>query len=175
MQIMRMSYNDLSEDGKQTLLHVYGVGDFPVFSGQDPHKNDPNCTFLSNSAIPVGRYYIVPRPDGSYANRVRGWAIDAWTGNNHSEWFGLYSAKTMTDSTYIGHSLRGGFRLHPLRPDGSGFSEGCITFVNRQDFYTVRKALLKQGMKDVPGSRHGLQSYGWVDVQGVSNFAECKQ
>ncbi|WP_150099585.1 tlde1 domain-containing protein [Enterobacter sp. 638] len=26
------------------------------------------------------------------------------------------------------HYQRGHFRLHPPRPDGSGISEGCITF-----------------------------------------------
>jgi hypothetical protein len=34
-------------------------------------------------------------------------------------------------------------RLHPPRPDGSGISEGCITFFLPQDFYRVRAALLK--------------------------------
>ncbi|MDR1751983.1 DUF2778 domain-containing protein [Enterobacter cloacae subsp. cloacae] len=34
----------------------------------------------------------------------------------------------MTDSILINGISRGSFRLHPLRPDGTGVSEGCITF-----------------------------------------------
>ena len=64
--------------------------------------------------------------------------------------------------------------IFPLRPDGSGESEGCITFVNRADFYTVRQALLHRRKNRVPGSPHGLMAYGYVDVQGDSDFAKCK-
>ncbi len=174
MQIMRMSYNDLTKGGGEAKLHVYGIGTFPVFSGQKPYVNDSRCAYLPNSAIPVGRYWIVDRPQGSIANRVRGWAIDFWNKTDHSEWFGLFNAQTMTDSIFINGVNRGGFRLHPLRPDGSGESEGCITFVNRADFYTVRQALLHRRKNRVPGSPHGLMAYGYVDVQGDSNFAKCK-
>ncbi len=69
---------------------------------------------------------------------------------------------------------RGSFRLHPLRPDGSGISEGCITFFRRSDFYTVRHSLLRRQKVRVPGSRSGLMAYGYIDVQGDSNFANCK-
>lgn len=31
MLIMRMSYNDLSKNGGEAKLHVYGLGTFPVF------------------------------------------------------------------------------------------------------------------------------------------------
>lgn len=41
MQIMRMTYNDLTKGGGEAKLHVYGVGTFPVFSGQKPYTNDP--------------------------------------------------------------------------------------------------------------------------------------
>ncbi len=34
MQLMRMSYDDLTKGGGEAKLHVYGVGTFPVFSGQ---------------------------------------------------------------------------------------------------------------------------------------------
>ena len=80
----------------------------------------------------------------------------------------------MSDSIFINGVSRGGFRLHPLRPDGTGESEGCITFVRRSDFYTVRQALLGRAKTRVPGSRNGLMAYGYVDVQGESNFANCK-
>jgi len=80
----------------------------------------------------------------------------------------------MNDSILINGVARGGFRLHPLRPDGFGESEGCITFVRRADFYMVRQALLRRKKVRVPGSRNGLMAYGYVDVQGESNFANCK-
>lgn len=62
------------------------------FSGQEPYDNDPNCTYRPNSAIPVGRYWIVPRPDGSIASRIRGWGVDTWNSSNHSEWFALFNS-----------------------------------------------------------------------------------
>ncbi|WP_241629116.1 tlde1 domain-containing protein, partial [Rosenbergiella epipactidis] len=69
---------------------------------------------------------------------------------------------------------RGGFRLHPLRPDGSGLSEGCITFLKRNDFYKVRKNLIHRKKVRVPNSNSGLMAYGYVDVQGKSDFDKCK-
>jgi hypothetical protein len=36
MQIMRMNYDDLTKGGGEAKLHVYGVGTFPVFSGEKP-------------------------------------------------------------------------------------------------------------------------------------------
>lgn len=174
MQIMRMSYADLVKNGGEAKLHVYGVGTFPVFSGQSPYTNDPNCTFRVNSAIPVGRYWIVDRPEGSIMNQLRGSAIDWWNNTNRKEWFGLFSSQTMTDSIFINGVSRGGFRLHPLRPDGSGESEGCITFSRNTDFYVVRNSLINRKKVKVPGSRSGLMAYGYVDVQGESDFANCK-
>lgn len=174
MQIMIMNYNDLALGGGEATLHVYGVGAFPVFSGQKPYTNDPNCAYLPGSAIPVGRYWIVDRPEGSLANQVRGWAVDTWNGSNHSEWFALFNSNTMSDSMFINGVSRGGFRLHPLRPDGSGGSEGCITFSRRADFYTVRDCLVHRNKVRVPDSRSELMAYGYVDVQGDSDFASCK-
>ncbi|MBW9583026.1 DUF2778 domain-containing protein [Escherichia coli] len=173
MQIMRMTYDDIDNNG-YAKLHVYGIGTFSVFSGQNPYTNDPNCVFKPNSAIPPGRYWIVDRPTGSIVNQIRAWGVDTITGNDHSEWFALFSAQTMTDSIMINGVSRGSFRLHPLRPDGSGFSEGCITFVNRPDFYTVRSQLLRTKKVKVPGSRTGLMAYGYVDVQGGSDYAKCR-
>ncbi|WP_369806290.1 tlde1 domain-containing protein [Enterobacter sp. DSM 30060] len=56
---------------------------------------------MPNSAIPTGRYWIVDRPTGSTLNQIRAWGIDTITGNDHSEWFALFSAQTMTDSILI--------------------------------------------------------------------------
>ena len=174
MQIMRMSYDDLTKGRSEAKLHVYGVGTFPVFSGKKPYTNNPDCTYKPNSSIPTGRYWIVDRPEGSLANRLRGWAIDTWNKTDRSEWFALFNSQTMSDSVFINGVDRGGFRLHPLRPDGSGESEGCITFCRRTDFYIMRNALLRRTKRKVHGSRHEFMAYGYVDVQGESNFANCK-
>ena len=45
MQIMRMTYDDIDKNG-YAKLHVYGIGTFSVFSGQNPYTNDPNCAFM---------------------------------------------------------------------------------------------------------------------------------
>ncbi|WP_205955085.1 DUF2778 domain-containing protein [Pantoea stewartii] len=174
MQIMSMSYKDLKKGGGEATLHVYGVGDFPVFSGDKPYTNDPNCSFLKNSAIPIGKYWIVDRPEGSFANRVRTAIWDPISGNRHNEWFALFSDQTMSDSVFINGIDRGSFRLHPLRPDGSGISEGCITFYKPSDFQIVRTALLR--VKKTTIARHNmkLSVYGRVDVLGDSNFENCK-
>ncbi|MDR0173496.1 hypothetical protein RF039_10680, partial [Enterobacter sichuanensis] len=34
--------------------------------------------------------------------------------------------------------------------------------------------LLRTKKVKVPGSRTGLMAYGWVDVQGGSNYANCR-
>ncbi|HEJ6927025.1 TPA: DUF2778 domain-containing protein [Serratia marcescens] len=173
MLIMRMSYNDLSKNGGEAKLHVYGLGTFPVFSGRQPYTNDPNCTYIENSAIPVGRYWVVDRPRGSLANQIRSWVLDQYTGNDHSDWLALFSAQTMSDSMFVNKIARGSFRLHPLRPDGRGYSEGCITFVSRLDFYKVCRFILGMKLIRVPGSRSTMMTYGFVDVQGESKFEKC--
>ncbi|AVJ16814.1 tlde1 domain-containing protein [Serratia rhizosphaerae] len=78
----------------------------------------------------------------------------------------------MSDSVFVYGSERGAFRLHPLRPDGSGESHGCITFYNIPDFQLVRKSLLQRKKIQVPGGR-GLMSYGRVEVMGRADYASC--
>lgn len=91
--------------------------------------------------------------------------------NHHSEWFGLYSAQTMSDHVYVNGARRGSFRLHPLNTDGSGVSWGCITLYSAADFgfyvmlYSIEKVL-------VPGGK-GLMAYGRVDVRGIPDFSKC--
>jgi len=143
-----------------------------VFSGEKPYTNNPDCSFRPRSAIPTGRYYTVDRPEGSFKNKIRAWGIDSWNGTNHAEWFGLFNSNTMSDNMFVNGVTRNGFRLHPLRPDGSGTSEGCITFFNISDFNTVRQGLVSRRKYKIPGSN--LMAYGYVDVQGVSNFENCK-
>ncbi|QKJ87403.1 DUF2778 domain-containing protein [Paramixta manurensis] len=174
MQIMRMSYDDLTKGGGEAKLHVYGVGTFPVFSGEKPYTNDPNCAYIKNSAIPVGRYWIVDRPEGSFANQARAAVWDRISGNRHDEWFGLFSDATMSDSVFINGVSRGSFRLHPLRPNGAGISQGCITFFRPTDFQFVRRSLLARKKKIIQRRNLQLAVYGWVDVMGNSDFENCK-
>lgn len=174
MRIMRMSYDDLTKGGGEAKLHVYGVGTYPVFSGIKPYTNDPNCSYKVDSAIPVGRYWIVDRPAGSFANQVRAWAWDKVTGNRHDEWFGLFSDNTMSDSVFVHGISRGSFRLHPVRPDGRGISQGCITFFKRSDFQIVRRAILATKKTVIRRGNLTLSVYGRVDVMGENDFANCK-
>nr|WP_238081672.1 DUF2778 domain-containing protein [Pseudescherichia vulneris] len=173
MQICRMDYNDVSPDRKRLKLHVYGVGTFPVFSGIEPVTNVAECAFKKNAALPVGTYWIVDAPKGSYSNRVERLIKDYKNGTNHAEWFGLYNASTMSDHFFIHGINRGFFRLHPLRPNGEGESWGCITFYNITDFQLVRQSLLMRKKIRVPGGK-GLMAYGRIDVTGRSDYASCK-
>jgi len=59
---------------------------------------------------------------------------------------------------------RSAFRLHPLRPDGTGVSDGCITFYNREDFYKLRGDLLRAHTYPIPGTQ--LMAYGKISVTG---------
>ncbi|MBP2166868.1 hypothetical protein J2125_000060 [Erwinia toletana] len=113
MQICRMDYNDVSPDRRRLKLHVYGVGTFPVFSGIEPVTNIAECAFKRNAALPVGTYWIVDAPEGSFANRALRAVKDFKNGTNHAEWFGLYNATTMSDHVFVNGVDRGAFRLHP--------------------------------------------------------------
>lgn len=173
MQICRMDYNEVSSDGRRLKLHVYGVGVFPVFSGVEPVTNIAECAFKRNAALPVGTYWIVDAPLGSFANRVERAIKDFKNGTNHDEWFGLFSSTTMSDQLFVNGIDRGSFRLHPLRPNGRGESWGCITFYNIPDFQLVRRALLRYRKVRVTGGK-GLMAYGRIDVTGRTDYASCK-
>ncbi|MGV2878883.1 DUF2778 domain-containing protein [Pantoea vagans] len=174
MQICMMDYGQLSSDGKRVKLSCYGVGSFDIFSGIERYINNPDCSDIEKAAIPPGTYWIVDRPEGSLLNRARAELIDLahMYRNHHSEWFGLYSAETMSDYVFVNGVKRGSFRLHPLNTDGSGVSWGCITFYRSTDFQTLRSSLLRRKKVVVPGS-HGLLAYGRIDVRGVPDFTKC--
>ncbi len=174
MQICMMDYENLSRDGKTLKLKCYGIGVFDVFSGVDNYINDPNCSFVEKAAIPPGTYWIVDRPKGSILNQLRAEAIDMahLYKNHHSEWFGLYNSKTMSDHVYINGIRRGSFRLHPRNTDGTGVSWGCITFYNASDFQILRRSLLGGIKVTVPGGK-GLKAYGRVEVIGKPDFSKC--
>lgn len=174
MQICMMDYGRLSSDGKRVKLNCYGVGSFDILSGIERYINNPDCSDIEKAAIPPGTYWIVDRPEGSLLNRARAELIDMahLYRNHHSEWFGLYSAKTMSDYVFVNGVKRGSFRLHPLNTDGSGVSWGCITFYRSTDFQTLRSSLLRRKKVVVPGSQ-GLLAYGRIDVRGVPDFTKC--
>ena len=74
------------------------------------------------------------------------------------------------DWTFIGTRERGNFRLHPLRPDGTGVSDGCITFYNHTDFNVLRDYLLRAHTMIIPVL--GQKAYGEIEVLGDIN-APC--
>lgn len=112
------------------------------------------------------------RPDGSWRNELLTWFKDLCNGTNHNEWFGLYNDITMSDSLFVNGVERGGFRLHPLRPDGSGESWGCITFRNISDFQKLRSALLATQKMRI---KNKISAYGNVIVTGSTDYAKCKK
>ncbi|MBP2170466.1 hypothetical protein J2125_003658 [Erwinia toletana] len=171
---MQMVYDDAARKTGRAQLTVYGVGTYAVLSGRDKFINNANCSFVTDyGSIPVGEYWIVALPSGSFANSVLREVKDLVNRTNHDEWFGLFSTKTMSDHVLVNEVQRGSFRLHPLRPDGSGESWGCITFFNVQEFQIVRQALLRTEQSSVAGSRNGLQAYGKVTVKGTPDYAKC--
>lgn len=166
-----MDYSQVSPDGRTIKLLCYGVGTFDVFSGANPTTNIAECAWKDKAALPPGTYWIVPRPVGSVANRVLS-AIKDWNnGTDHSEWFGLYNNSTMSDHLFVHGANRGGFRLHPLRPDGSGESWGCITFYRIPQFQALRRALLATQMVQV---KPGVKAYGRVIVKGRTDYDNCR-
>lgn len=142
------------------------IGVFPVFSGLRGYKNTIEFSGRENGPIPLGKYWIVNGPEGGIYSRFRTWQKQQKTGNKYGEWFALYRQDGFIDDvTYIDGRRRGSFRLHPLRPDGSGVSDGCITFCNRSDFYKFRSALLTTNTSKIHCS--GLVAFGEVNVMGM--------
>ncbi|WP_313683356.1 DUF2778 domain-containing protein [Pantoea sp.] len=165
-----MDYNEVSSDGRTVKLLCYGVGTFDVFSGENPTTNIAECAYKNKAALPPGTYWIVPRPIGSFANQVLSAIKDWQNGTDHSQWFGLYSDTTMSDQLFVHGVERGGFRLHPLRPDGGGESWGCITFYQMSQFELLRRALLATSMIQV---KPGVKAYGRVEVKGRTDYDNC--
>ncbi|MCP2230179.1 DUF2778 domain-containing protein [Erwinia aphidicola] len=167
-----MDYNNLTHHGYVAKFHCYGIGTFDVFSGKPGYINKPECSYIINSSLPPGQYWIVDRPAGGISNRLRGTALDWWNGTDHSSWLGIYSSQTMSDHLFVNGVERGGFRIHPLRPNGEGESWGCITFFSLFDFNLFRSAVLNQKKFKVPG-KSALMAYGRIDVTGSTNFGSC--
>ncbi|MDK1226405.1 DUF2778 domain-containing protein [Cronobacter turicensis] len=160
-----LNYNEKTADGK-LLLRCAGIGVFPVFSGLGSYKNVLEFSDRRNGPIPLGKYWIVDRPRGGPYSRFRTWQKERSIGNIYDEWFALFRQDGfLDDTTVVGGTSRKSFRLHPLRKDGTGVSDGCITFYNRTDFYILRAALLNT-MKYVVYC-NGLEAYGDINVIGM--------
>ncbi|UDJ86336.1 DUF2778 domain-containing protein [Erwinia amylovora] len=171
---MSMIYDDDARRSGRAVLTVYGIGTFSVLSGREKFINNVNCSYVTDyGSIPVGDYWIVKMPSSGLANTILREIKDMVNHTNHDEWFGLFSAQTVSDSVFVNGVKRGQFRLHPLRPDGSGESWGCITFFKVSDFQQVRRALLRTQQVRVPGSRAGMMAYGKVSVKGKPDYAKC--
>lgn len=93
--------------------------------------------------------------------------------DRHSEYSNFISEDNshVSNTTYAGidhrpfiyeSRMRSSFRLHPLRPDGTGVSDGCITFYHRDDFYRLRFYLLHAHPYPIAGGR--LFAYGQITV-----------
>lgn len=148
------------------MLRCAGVGSFPVFSGLGPFMNIPEFTAHRNGPIPLGKYWIVDRPMGGIGSMER--MVEKWlkTGNRYWEWFALYRQDGLIDdSTFVDGICRGSFRLHPLRPHGTGVSDGCVTFRNHADFDQLRQALLRTSVHTLP--HNTLKAYGELNVIGM--------
>jgi len=170
-----VDFNNLYDEGRVARIDVGGVGSFPLFSGLGELANKSECSYLANAAVPPGSYWIVDRPSGGARSSAETWLKHAFTGNNYYDWFALFRKDGVIDDIMrfdIGtfHYNRKHFRLHPPRPDGSGISEGCITFFRSTDFYTVRAALLRAHKHRILGGNE-LWAYGDITVIGNTDGA----
>ena len=167
----KVDFNRLYEGGKIAKLYCAGVGVFPVFSGLGSLLNRQGCSDLKNGAISPGRYWIVDRPTGGLNSWIVKMRKEWKSGNDYDSWFALYRQDSLVDDwTFIGTRERGNFRLHPLRPDGTGVSDGCITFYNHTDFNVLRDYLLRAHTMIIPVL--GQKAYGEIEVLGDIN-APC--
>lgn len=176
MIMCELNYDEM-QDGKLKLKCI-GVREFEIFTGKGGLKNIAHCSNTSDGAIPVGTYYIVERKNlGGIKNTIRNLGITASNvvnlrSNDKTKWFALYNAQTMSDATKVDGNMRGGFRLHPVNSDGSGYSDGCITFQNYNSFFILRNALLNT-IPDEYWKLKGINAYGVVRVLGNPDFSKC--
>ncbi|EOC1288213.1 DUF2778 domain-containing protein [Cronobacter muytjensii] len=160
-----LNYNEKTPDGR-LILRCAGVGSFPVFSGLGSYKNTVEFAGRRNGPIPLGKYLIVERSWGGLWSTERTIEKRWKTGNRYWEWFALFRQDTLLDDTLsIDGISRGYFRLHPLRPDGTGASDGCVTFYNEADFNRLRHALLSTAK--LYATCEALRAYGELTVTGV--------
>ena len=120
-----------------------GTGYFPAYSGlAGVYRNNPQTIDkVKKGALPVGKYYIVSRPNGGWGSAVRDRLASWGSGSDRDLWFALFKDDGVIDDvTFINTVQRGSFRLHPA--GYQGISEGCITLPSSSDFAILRDALL---------------------------------
>lgn len=91
---------------RQTMSSVISpVGWFAAFSGNGPHRNNPDSQNVANDGpIPTGSYYIVDRKSGGALGPLRDWVL------GRDEWFALYRDDgSVDDATFVQSVARGQF------------------------------------------------------------------
>lgn len=149
-------------------LNFTGVGTFMAFSGNGVNRNRSGCVHIpTEGPLPTGKYWVIDRGQGGILSRGISASKDLYNKMfrgaqfGHSDWFALWRDDwNIDDWTWIKGLKRGNFRLHP-----GTISEGCITLSSNSDFGTLRNALLRTSMIDVPCMRN-LKARGYIEVSG---------
>lgn len=94
--------------------------------------------------------------------------------NDKEKWFSLISLQRSSNEMIVNGNSRGGFKFHPLNSDGSGHSEGCVTFYNYHEFMILRNRMLKGNTMQLKEKEHGfVKAYGTLHVVGHPDFSKC--
>ncbi|USL56775.1 DUF2778 domain-containing protein [Pantoea ananatis] len=152
-----------------------GIGTFMAFSGNGKNRNHAACTHIpTNGPIPVGKYWIVDRPEGGLISQSISTSKDLFNKMfrhaefGHSDWFALWrDDMSIDDYTWINSVKRGNFRLHP-----GTISEGCVTMYRNSDFAVIRNILLKTPLINVPCMRN-LKARGTIEVRNSDYAKTC--
>jgi hypothetical protein len=136
---------------------------YPVFSGQGEHRNNPESMNIPNiGSLPTGTWYIVDRPIGGWLGPVR-----ARYGRQRT-WFALYrDDETIDDLTMVDGVIRENFRMH-----AGTRSDGCLTFVNADQYSRVRELLLNTETALIPGTT--IRHYGKISVSKENTVINCE-
>ena len=115
----------------------------------DQEKINDIHAFITYSS-PLSNYDYLNRTDATYMRNAR-WGSQKWRETSTCDLSHAYDIRS-----------RSAFRLHPLRPDGTGVSDGCITFCRREEFYRLRRALSYTHKMLIPGT--SIEAYGKITV-----------
>jgi hypothetical protein len=140
-----------------------GLTGMAAFSGKRAYVDNPDAQAVADAGpIPKGTYFIIARQSGGRLGWLWDWARDRASHSERDQWFALYrNDNVIDDYTFVEGVRRGNFRLHP---NGRfGISEGCITLLSQAQFDQLRKFLLSQETKIVPGTN--IPYYGTVTVR----------
>ena len=97
--------------------------------------------------IPTGWYYITERRLGEQKSKnsiQKNWRWLWGVYNDKEKWFSLINAQTQSNTMLVNGMSQGDFKFHPLNPDGSEHSTGCVTFYNDHEFMILRGRMLKK-------------------------------